>query len=75
MTSLTINNLDDQLIRRLGESASNNGRSIEHEARVILRDALKKTQSSENIVDVIREVFGPDGGIDIELPPRVREYW
>lgn len=70
MINLTINGLEDDVAKRLTEQASNNGRTIEHEARVILRDALRRTTKSKNIVTAMRKHLGPEGGVDIDLPPR-----
>ena len=39
MASITIRQLDDELKRRLRLRAARNGRSMENEARTILRDA------------------------------------
>lgn len=72
MASMTIRNLDDALKARLRVRAAENGRSMEEEARDILRGALGgQAARSSNLADAIRETmtrFG--GGVDLELPPR-----
>lgn len=40
MATLTVRNLDDELVRRLRLRAAENGRSAEAEHRAILRDVL-----------------------------------
>ena len=40
MASITIRNLDDDVKTRLRVRAADNGRSMEEEARLILRDAV-----------------------------------
>lgn len=70
MASITIRNLDDTVKTRLRARAANNGRSMEEEAQLILRDAVGSKASSRNLTSVIRSHFGPDNGVDLELPPR-----
>ncbi|ODT91678.1 MAG: plasmid stabilization protein [Rhodanobacter sp. SCN 67-45] len=76
MATMTIRNLDDELKARLRVRAAQHGKSMEEEARSILRDALKSEPlSGEELVQRIREMVEPYGGIELELPPRepVRE--
>ena len=75
MASITIRKLDDDVKARLRMRAAGNGRSMEEEARVILREAVGREPKSENLVSIIRECFAPYGGVELELPPRepVRE--
>ena len=47
MASITVRNLDDELKRRLRIRAAENGRSMEQEARDILRSALKQEPSGD----------------------------
>lgn len=55
--------------------AADNGRSMEEEARLILRDAVERKPGSRNLASIIRSHFGPANGVELELPPRepVRE--
>ena len=48
MASITIRNLDDSLKHRLRVQAAEHGRSMEEEAREILRRAVGKTVNSRN---------------------------
>ena len=75
MTSITIRKLDDEVKKRLRVRAALNDRSMEEEARLILRDALMSSSNSKNLAEAIRSHFGPRNGVDLELPPRdlVRE--
>ncbi len=70
MASITIRNLDDGVKTRLRVRAASNGRSMEEEARVILREAVDREAEPENLASFIRECFAPFGGVDIEIPPR-----
>lgn len=58
MASITIRNLDDALKLRLRVRAAQHGRSMEDEAREILRIALaESSQPSGNLAASIRERF------------------
>ena len=70
MASITIRNLDDEVKTRLRVRAAGNGRSMEEEARRILRDAVGRRPSSGNLASIIRSHFGPANGVDLELPTR-----
>ena len=70
MASITIRNLDDNVKTRLRVWAADNGRSMEEEARLILRDAVGCKPSSRNLASIIRAHFGPANGVNLELPPR-----
>ena len=71
MPSITIRNLDQQTKSRLRIRAAQNNRSMEEEARNILRAALaRKARMSRNLAEAIRRRFEPLGGVDLQLPPR-----
>jgi antitoxin FitA len=71
MASITIRNLDDDLKKRLRVRAAEHGRSMEEEARQILNDGLnEKKKSGARILEQIRAIVEPIGGIELELPPR-----
>jgi len=71
MATLTIRRLDDNTKARLRVRAAHHGRSMEEEAREILRSALSvPPRSGENLAESIRELFAPLGGVELELPPR-----
>ncbi|MCY3814801.1 MAG: plasmid stabilization protein [Gammaproteobacteria bacterium] len=70
MASITIRNLDDRVKTQLRVRAAGNGRSMEEEARVILREAVGRKPSSKNLASIARSYFGPDNGVDLEVPPR-----
>jgi plasmid stability protein len=76
VASITIRNLDDDLKARLRLRAARHGRSMEEEARDVLRTALAVQESQPaNLVDAIRKRFAKIGPIDLAIPPRhpVRE--
>ena len=71
MATMTIRNLDDDLKTQLRVRAARNGQSMEEEARSILRSVLKaEPLSGQSLVDSIRAMVKPYGGIELELPPR-----
>jgi plasmid stability protein len=73
MASLTIRNLDESIKALLRIRAAHNGRSMEEEARQILRTTLlKDTQSPENLAESIRRRFAELGGVE-DLPLMSRE--
>ena len=71
MASITVRNLDDGLKRRLRIRAAENGRSMEEEARGILRMALdEEAAPARNLGTALHELFKPFGGVELEIPPR-----
>ena len=71
MASITVRNLDDGLKRRLRIRAAENGRSMEQEAREILKQALEDEATPDrNLGTAIHELFRPFGGVELEIPPR-----
>ncbi|TVQ94207.1 MAG: plasmid stabilization protein [Deltaproteobacteria bacterium] len=70
MASITIRNLEDSLKERLRVRAATHGRSMEAEARDILRLALTDEQPHSDLFSAIRDRFAPLGGVDLELPER-----
>jgi plasmid stability protein len=73
MTSIIIPNVDDDLEQRLKSRAAEHGRSIEAEARAILRLALGGSEggvTTGNLGDSIRAIVEPIGGIELDIPPR-----
>jgi antitoxin FitA len=73
MATLTIRQLDESTKAKLRIQAAHHGRSMEEEARAILRSALATREAGEgNLGDAIRKRFAPLGGVDLELPPRDR---
>ena len=71
MASITIRNLDEQTKARLRVRAAHHKRSMEDEARNILRAALAEQSGTlRNLADAIRSRFQPFGGIDLQLPVR-----
>ena len=70
MASITIRNLDDDVKARLRVRAAENNHSMEQEVRIILRNAVKRRPSGRNLAEIAHEHFGPDNGVELELPPR-----
>lgn len=71
MATMTIRNIDDELKARLRVQAAVHGRSMEDEARDILRAALSAAPvQGRTLVEAIRTRVEPLGGIDLDLPVR-----
>ena len=71
MASITVRNLEEGLKRRLRIRATENGRSMEEEARDILRTALyHQTPARKDLASAIRVRFAPLGEIELDIPPR-----
>lgn len=66
MASITIRNLDESLKSRLRIQAAVHGRSMEDEARDILRSSLnQEPQGPKNLGTAINALFKPFGGFDL----------
>ena len=71
MSSITIRNLDDGLKRKLRMRAAERNRSMEEEARDILRCALSQEFGpKDNLADRIRRRVEPLGGFELPSFPR-----
>jgi len=71
MASITIRRLDDALKARLRVRAAKRGRSMEEEAREILKTALTaKPKQRLGLGDAIRKYVEPFGGSELDIPPR-----
>lgn len=71
MASIVIRNLDDQTKDRLRIRAAHRRRSMEDEARNILREALaQESVSSGDLAESIASRFEPFGGVELDIPAR-----
>ena len=71
MASITIRNLDDTLKSRLRVQAAVQGRSMEDEARDILRSALNREPARPgHLAASLRARFGRLGGVELPVTPR-----
>ena len=70
MASITIRNLEEGLKRRLRVRAAEHGRSMEEEARDILRRTVGDAPAPRNLAAAIRARVAPVGGVELDLPPR-----
>jgi plasmid stability protein len=66
MASITIRNLDDDVKRRLRVRAAEHGRSMEEEARDILRQVVGQPTVPKNLGQAIHARFAAVGGIDLQ---------
>jgi plasmid stability protein len=72
MASITIRNLDDELKRRLRIRSAQHGRSMEDEARDILRTTLSlECPPAADLAEAIRRRFA--GIMDTQIPIAPRE--
>jgi antitoxin FitA len=70
MATITIRGLDEAVKKRLRVRAARHGRSMEAEAREILKIGVATSGREPNLAEQIRALFEPLGGI--ELPPYPR---
>lgn len=71
MASITIRQLEESTKRKLRLRAASHGRSMEQEAREILKSALSQAEEPpKDLGKAIRELFAPYGGVELEIPPR-----
>ena len=74
MSSITIRDIDDGLGRRLHAIAAKNGRSVEEEARAILRLAVEEAAPPDSppgsLYEAIRSHFRGFGDVELEIPRR-----
>jgi plasmid stability protein len=71
MASITIRRLDERTKARLRVRAALHGRSMEEEARTLLRSALRDDVASPgNLADAIGARFRRLGGVELRIPVR-----
>jgi plasmid stability protein len=70
MASITIRNLDDDIKQRLRVRAAEHGRSMEEEAREILRRVTGAAEPPRNLAAAIRARIAAADRTDLELPER-----
>jgi plasmid stability protein len=71
MAILTIRQLDEKTKTRLRVRAARHGRSMEEEAREILRSAVNASSTAKgNLAQKIHGRFAAFGGVELDLPRR-----
>ena len=71
MAAITIRNFDDRLKAKLRLQAAKHQRSMEDEARSILRAALSTNAAQDtSLARAIHTRLAPLGGVELELPER-----
>jgi plasmid stability protein len=71
MASITIRQLEENTKRKLRIRAARHGRSMEQEAREILKSALSQAEEPpKDLGKAIRDIFAPLGGVELQIPPR-----
>lgn len=70
MASLLIRNLDDALKEALRRRAAGNRRSMEEEARLLLKSALLQERSKIGLGSRIHAIAMEVGGFELPIPPR-----
>ncbi|MDR6759346.1 plasmid stability protein [Mycoplana sp. BE70] len=71
MASMTIRNIDDRLKQKLRIRAATHGRSMEDEARDILKSVLALQEPAPgNLASAISARLQPLGGVTLDIPAR-----
>ena len=70
MASITIRNLEDDIKQRLRVRAAEHGRSMEEEARDILRRVMGAGAPPRNLAAAIRARVAPSCRVDLDLDAR-----
>ena len=70
MASITIRHLEDDIKQRLRVRAAERGRSMEEEARDILRRAVGDADSPRDLAATIRARVAPAARVDLDVPAR-----
>lgn len=71
MATITVRKLDERTKARLRVRAARHGRSMEEEARILLRAAVKEDAPERpHPADAVRERFLRLGGVELELQAR-----
>ena len=70
IASITIRNLEDDIKQRLRVRAAEHGRSMEEEARDILRRVMAEGASPRNLAAAIRARIAPSTRAVLDLPAR-----
>jgi len=71
MASITIRRLDESVKAKLRVRAASHGRSMEQEAREILRAGVNAPKAAApNLVEAMRRYIEPLGGVELPIPPR-----
>ena len=70
MASITVDNIDDGLKQKLRVRAAGHGRSMEEEAREILREVVGKGIPPNDLAAAIRKRVAALGGADLDIPER-----
>ena len=75
MASLLIRKVDPALHARLKARAADHRRTLEEEARELLRAAMARSEdeTGQSLLDAAERWFGKKNGVDLELPPREPE--
>jgi plasmid stability protein len=70
MASITIRNLDDDIKQRLRVRAAKRGRSMEEEARDILRRVTNENEAPRDLAAAIRARISSADRVNLDLPAR-----
>ena len=65
MANLSVRKLDEETLTRLRVRAASHCFSMEEEVRQILKEAVA---APERMGDLALQLFGPQHGVDLELP-------
>jgi plasmid stability protein len=78
MATITIRNLDEKVKRKLQVRAALNGRSMEAEARAMLKWSVEEGHVAiphqGDLGTAIHSLFAPLGGLEVKMPPRRKSH-
>ena len=70
----TMSDLYNIAVNRLENGSEGGNCTLEEVARDLLHDALEIEPKPRNLAEIADRLFGPENGVDIELPPRKPTY-
>jgi plasmid stability protein len=70
MPSILLRDVDELTKRRLAVRAAQNGRSMQAEAKEILRQAVEPEETKETWIAMLGRVADQAGGYELDIPSR-----
>lgn len=68
MASLSVRKIDDEVYEKLRARAAERGVSMEEEVRRIIK---RSVAAPESLSRLALQCFGPENGVELDLPPRL----
>lgn len=70
MATITVRNLDESIKQKLRIQAASHNHSMEEEVRIIIQNAVQRTDDTDGIGSRIHKHFMEAGGIELAEPRR-----